>query len=595
MNEATLHKVATISAFIFLIAGSLGVYTMFPQKEVGQTASVIGTVLEGDPNDLPPRVDVNSPPSLQIEYYGTTDPYTIRQLQIEGWKKAQSEYGFTGDEGYFPMGGKGGEFEAPIPSAPKAQPVYQQPQTQSYYTPFYDTPAFYQYDSYYERQERAYQPQYQYSPCSQCTSYTPQLRATCTPKIYYPKLGDTVQWSVDVSGGNGSYEYVWFGEGVVGENGPRASVAYDEPGSYSPSVTVTSGGQTVTTSCYQVYIAPTPLTVSCGLSRPYISEGDSVEWSVRVEGSSNYSIKWRGHDEVENKTSSSFNARYNDAGYYTADVTITAGTQTKTAYCGTVYVNQEYVPPLYASCYPDRSYASIDENVTWRVEPWGGDGDYDIDWSGTGDIDGNSREKVTISYDRSGSKEADVRVCSGKKCIQQYCGSIYVEDERIQQYNFSAPVQGSCFASPSEVIVGENVLWQAQLNTASLDSRTIIWNGSESLNEKKGARQTISYITPGVKYGSFSVRNDDGRLYTFQCTDSVNVRPGSTEGMLAVSLNEVPYTGPGTAIRWIIIALVMLFWSYVLVTFVRKKKHASRVHARIKQFKEENRKKSSIA
>ena len=87
----------------------------------------------------------------------------------------------------------------------------------------------------------------------------PLITAYCSATPTSQTVGNNVLWSVTASGGTGSYSYAWSGLGMNGATGPNVTVAYANPGTYTGSVTVTSGTQSIIISCGQVTItAPTP-------------------------------------------------------------------------------------------------------------------------------------------------------------------------------------------------------------------------------------------------------------------------------------------------------------------------------------------------
>jgi hypothetical protein len=75
------------------------------------------------------------------------------------------------------------------------------------------------------------------------------LRASCYANLDNITSGQAVTWSALSAGGNGSYNYSWSGSDSLSGTGPSVAKAYNGTGAKYASVTVTSGGESVTSTC----------------------------------------------------------------------------------------------------------------------------------------------------------------------------------------------------------------------------------------------------------------------------------------------------------------------------------------------------------
>ncbi len=175
------------------------------------------------------------------------------------------------------------------------------------------------------------------------------LQVSCTPNISYTTVGTTVTWSASVYGTTGYYPtYNWSGTDGLYGYGQTISMAYNNPGYKTATVTVTSNGQTVTQTC---------------------------STSVNVTG---YQTGYTGT-------------------YYNTNL---YGTNSNNNNNG-----------LDIGCYADPATASINQPVTWAVEVTGGVAPYTYSWSGTDGLTGSASTLIKY-YSTGGSKNAVVSVTS---------------------------------------------------------------------------------------------------------------------------------------------------------------------------------------
>jgi len=473
-----------------------------------------------------------------------------------------------------------------------------------YYAPSYGQTYDYNYDtatynyapSYGQTQDFNYNVgSYDYAPSYGQTynfgDSSNDLYVSCYPNKYKVKKGEQVSWTVSALQ-NSSYR--WEGPGVDNMTSRIATTTYSSTGEKEVFINISTGDQNTRFSCGSVFVENNPLNISCRAEPSYIEEGGTVNWIADISGGDNsYDIEWKGHDEIDNKNGDNIVVRYEDPGSYYADIEVTSGNQTRTIYCGNASVSGEYRSSIYGSCYPDKRYIGIDEKITWKANVSGGKGNYDYDWRGTGNIDGSSKNSVDVRYSGLGSKYAEVEVCSDGECLDLKCGNILVSEkpendtfEYSPEYANYSNLEGSCISDKVDVLVGEEVTWQANVNQ-EISSSLFVWNGTDNINGKRGERQVIRYSTPGAKEASFSVRTDTGELFTFTCPNKINVRPGEA-GTGVLSLGQVPYTGPGDVLKTMGLILLLMLWSFVTVIVIRRRIGKRKVSKIIETFKHKN-------
>lgn len=121
---------------------------------------------------------------------------------------------------------------------PYSSNYYSYPYSASY--SYYSYPSsYYPYNSYYGSYYGGY--------------YTP-ISISCYPNTTSTYLGSYVTWTAYVTGGSGAYTYSWSGEGINYQNTNQTTAYYTTSGYKSATVSVTSGGQTTSRQCGQVYV-----------------------------------------------------------------------------------------------------------------------------------------------------------------------------------------------------------------------------------------------------------------------------------------------------------------------------------------------------
>ncbi len=282
-------------------------------------------------------------------------------------------------------------------------------------------------------------------------NYYDDLYVSCYSDVSYADTDERVRWYASVSGGTGSYSYDWSGSEGLDGNSSSVSISYDDPGTKSANVRVSSGGKSISRSCGTVYIQndrdyyyddynynyyDRP-SVSCYPETTYGNTYDRVIWRAYANGGNGtYSYSWSGTDGLSGR-SESISKTYNRSGTKSASVTVRSAGRSASASCGSIVIggdyNYNYAPvyapvvptTLYATCAPNVSSTRVGSVVTWTVYPTGGNGIYSYIWSGSDGFSGSQKSVVT-SYRSTGPKYATVSVYSAGKTTTISCGTVNI-------------------------------------------------------------------------------------------------------------------------------------------------------------------------
>ncbi len=92
------------------------------------------------------------------------------------------------------------------------------------------------------------------------------LTVSCAPMQASARVGEVVSWYSSTEGGTGSYQLYWSGTDGLGGNTSSIQRAYATPGEKFATLTVSSGGQSITASCTRAVsifaLSPAPVTAA---------------------------------------------------------------------------------------------------------------------------------------------------------------------------------------------------------------------------------------------------------------------------------------------------------------------------------------------
>jgi plastocyanin len=249
----------------------------------------------------------------------------------------------------------------------------------------------------------------------------PELGASCTPSILNPKIGQTVTWTANPTGGNGTYTYNWSGTDNLSGNTKQINKSYSTVGTKNASVVITSGSQTKTVNCsnaivYEEVVDSNP-SASCSVSRTRVDVGQSVTFSSNVSGGkSPYTYRWSGDTTG---SSSSRTTTFNREGTYRVYLEVTDDNgRRSTDTCATVVVedDDDYYDDydLDVECRVSNTRVREGEYVTFEAIVRDGKSPYRYTWSG--DVRGSDRrERVRFNEEGRYTAEVTVRDDAGNR------------------------------------------------------------------------------------------------------------------------------------------------------------------------------------
>lgn len=187
------------------------------------------------------------------------------------------------------------------------------------------------------------------------------LYGTCVADKTTTKAGEVVTWNAVATGGNSLYSYSWSGDEDLSGIGSAVSKIYQKNGSKSATVTIVSGGQSITRNCTNgvvvssgktvdspTYITPvssaptvknTDLTVNCGPDIQNVSLGNSVVWLSNVSGGNgDFVYSWEGSDGLSG-TQKYLPMAYLSSGNKVAVLNVKSGSQSVSAVCASLLVS----------------------------------------------------------------------------------------------------------------------------------------------------------------------------------------------------------------------------------------------------------------
>lgn len=339
----------------------------------------------------------------------------------------------------------------------------------------------------------------------------PTLNVSCAGSPAVVNIGQNVNWTRTLTGGNGSYTYSWSGtDGLTGSNQSTTGTYYSA-GTKNATVTVTSGAQTKVASCSVVVNAvPDPtLNVSCAAIPTSVNIGHPVQWGALVTGGTGaYTYTWSDVNGVFG-TSQLVAKSYSTAGIKNSTVTVTSGAQSRAANCS-VIVNPPQASTLIGSCSVNPSSVNVGGALNWSATATGGTGAYTYFWEGTDGLYGSSAA-VSRTYNSAGPKTGKVTISSGADSISYTCNASVVNP----QSNLSV----SCEVDDSSVTVDEDVRFTATASGGN-GNYSYDWDGTDGLS---GTNRTVrwSYDSRGTKRATVTVTSN-GQTARDSCTVRVD-------------------------------------------------------------------------
>jgi len=309
---------------------------------------------------------------------------------------------------------------------------------------------------------------------------------------------------------------------------------------------------------------------SCSAQKYSIETNEEVTWSYKIAGAYT-SAEWSG-ETLSGATEQEVSTSYPNQGTYSAALIITRyDGSLETVPCGFVRAT---VPPLSLQCAPSESFVKTGACVIWAVDVDAGSKTYSVNWSGHQTVDPQTSQEFEACYPGEGSYFADVQVRTLDDSRTIYCGSVTVMDNPPQKtttgtssqssftLNSNEVLEGSCSADVTKTTQGETVVWNAATNL-KIPNQALTWHG-KNLDMRKGKSQKVTYKEPGIYSADFSVRTDDGRLYTFPCSNHVSIEESYTDG----SQNRILFW-----VRFFLVSIIIVIWIPGFLKVIREYQH----------------------
>lgn len=303
----------------------------------------------------------------------------------------------------------------------------------------------------------------------------------------------------------------------------------------------------------------------CSVNVSRAETGDTVTWEAQGSGGNGYfSYDWSGTDGLSSYYPT-VSKQYNTRGTKTATVEIYSNYESIYRTCTVVIEDEndhEDNDDLDGYCTGRPSNPDEDERVTWTAYPEGGDGDYEYEWSGTDNLDGDDKS-ISKRYDDEGTKTARVRITSDNESITKTC-TVRVDEDNDRDND---DLEAYCKASPDDGEIGDRIRWTVYADGGDGDY-DYDWDGDDNL---RGDDKSISmtYTTSGRKDAEVVVRSDGDRV-TAKCDVDIDredyiappLPPAPPEG--GIYLSSIPATGISPTVKVSLFVTGLFMWSAFL-------------------------------
>ncbi len=239
---------------------------------------------------------------------------------------------------------------------------------------------------------------------------TSNLVVSCTAIPTSTTVNQSVSFNSSVAGGNNVYSYAWTGACTAGSQNCSASFA--QPGTYTASLSVTSGTQTATTSC-NVAVANTG-TITCSTDSQCGTSGYTGSPSCSAGNVFQNYLNYAGTCKNANTTAS-----YCDSPTSTYQQKTVCGSGLSCSNGACVNTgNSGGSGNLGVSCNANPGNIQANQSTTFNSSAVGGSGVYSYAWSGACNA---GSANCSASFSQAGTYTALLSVTSGNQTQNASC------------------------------------------------------------------------------------------------------------------------------------------------------------------------------
>ena len=355
----------------------------------------------------------------------------------------------------------------------------------------------------------------------------PQLVGSCAVTPGTGAVGSSFTWSASASGGTGTFAYTWTGSDGLSGNTPTVSKSYGTVGTKNGTIIITSGSQSVLSSCSVTVTAISPATLKVikqvtnnngGTKTPadfsiHVKSGTTHVSGSPAAGSSSgttYTLPAGTYTVSEGAVSGYTQTGISGDCVANGSVTLASG-DSKTC----TVVNDDNPPGAFDGvCAVTPSTGGVGSSFAWSASATGGTGSYTFSWSGTEGLSGTSAS-VNKSYASGGTKTGSVVITSGSQSVTKDCSVVVTVTETA--------FDGVCSVSPSSAFIGDAITWNASA-TGGTGTYTYSWSGDGNLSGT-AANVSNTYSSAGTKLGTVEMTSGTN---TTTKTCSVSITPRTT-------------------------------------------------------------------
>lgn len=372
-----------------------------------------------------------------------------------------------------------------------------------------------------------------------------KITGTCSPDTNSALTGETVEWSLYVTGGpsDSSPTYKWNGNEISTNTETETKslqIAYNSSGTKKARVTVKKGGKTATIKCsgsVKVAAGDDSDTSSgsdgyCSANKSSIKTGSSVKWlwSPYSSNSSYDSATYEWKDEDGNAIEDAGSAKsvtisYLESGEKSINVDVTNDGETSNYDCGTVDVSGEGDSSSSSSetvtsdsCSVNKTSALVNQTVKWTTNLIESDESATYNWvfDGEDNMSGDTKS-VEVSYTTAGTASTSVEITKGEATTWASCPQVEISNSKLSASCSVDPTAGTVDTGDND---GTEFTWTATAS-GGVGDYEYDWSGTDGL-VGSGETTATTYTDSGTKSATITVTSGEDSV-TATCDDKASV------------------------------------------------------------------------